>query len=118
MKIALPSRNNQVDSHFGHCRYYTIFTVDTNRKIVAEEKLEAPVGCGCKSDIASVLAQKGVKVMLAGNMGNGAVNILNANGIDVVRGCTGDVKAVAEAWLDNRITDSGTGCTDHGDCHH
>jgi predicted Fe-Mo cluster-binding NifX family protein len=37
--------------------------------------------------------------MLAGNMGQGAVNVLGANGIQVLRGCSGDVKAVAENWL-------------------
>ena len=38
----------------------------------------------------------GVSLMLAGNMGSGAVNVLNSQGIDVVRGCSGNVKAVAE----------------------
>ena len=33
MKIAVPTRNNVVDDHFGHCEAYTIFTVDTNNKI-------------------------------------------------------------------------------------
>ena len=72
MKIALPSRNNNIDDHFGHCEYFTVFTVDSqNKEITDSETVESPVGCGCKSNIASILAEKGVKVMLAGNMGDG-----------------------------------------------
>jgi len=56
--------------------------------------------------------------MLAGNMGDGAVNVLAANGIQVVRGCSGKVEEVAQAWLAGTLNDSGVGCTDHGDCSH
>jgi predicted Fe-Mo cluster-binding NifX family protein len=121
MKIALPSKNNLVDSHFGHCEYFTVFTVDENKNIIAEEKVDSPVGCGCKSNIAGVLAELGVTVMLAGNMGDGAVNVLKSNGISVIRGCSGNVKNVAEAFLSGKITDSGQTCAEHGeghDCHH
>jgi predicted Fe-Mo cluster-binding NifX family protein len=118
MKIALPSYQNQVDEHFGHCEYFTVFTIDENKKILAEETITPPAGCGCKSDIASILAQMGVKVMLAGNMGQGAVNVLGANGIQVLRGCSGDVKAVAENWLTGSLKDSGIACAKHEQgCH-
>ncbi|MGI6226250.1 MAG: NifB/NifX family molybdenum-iron cluster-binding protein [Peptococcales bacterium] len=122
MKIAVPSRNQQVDNHFGHCEYFTVFTIDADKQISAEETVASPVGCGCKSNIASTLAEMGVKVMLAGNMGDGAVNVLQANGISVIRGCSGEVKKVAEAFLEGKIRDSGQGCTEHDGeehtCHH
>ena len=88
MKIALPTRGDSIDSHFGHCEYYTIYTVQDS-KIISEEMLSSPPGCGCKSNIASVLAKMDVHMMLAGNMGDGAVTVLNNSGIDVVRGCEG-----------------------------
>ena len=101
MKIALPTRQNIIDSHFGHCEYYTIFTVDNNtKKIVNEETLASPAGCGCKSNIATTLSEIGVEIMLAGNMGEGAVRVLNNSGIEVLRGCSGDVKTVALNWLE------------------
>lgn len=117
MKIALPSRGNQIDDHFGHCEYYTVLTVDTaNKKIIDSQVVPSPVGCGCKSNIASTLSQMGVKLMLAGNMGEGAVRVLNNSGIDVVRGCSGDINAVAQSWLDGSLVDSGDCCHEH-DCH-
>ena len=116
MKIALPSRGNQVDGHFGHCEHFTVFTVDDSNKIVSEERIDPPAGCGCKSNIVSTLAEMGVKVMLAGNMGGGAVNVINAHGIKVYRGCTGELREVAEAWLAGKINDSGVGCEAHEGC--
>lgn len=118
MKIALPSRQDLIDDHFGHCEYFTVFTIDNNRKIITQETIASPAGCGCKSNIASILAEMGVTVMLAGNMGEGAVNVLNSCGIDVVRGCSGGVKDVAQNWLTGLIADSGDSCHahEHG-CH-
>jgi predicted Fe-Mo cluster-binding NifX family protein len=118
MKIAVPSRQNQVDEHFGHCEYFTVFTVNDRNEITAEETLSSPENCGCKSNIAQTLAQMGVRMMLAGNMGQGAVNVLNSCGIEVLRGCSGSVKQVAEHWLSGNLSDSGVACSqhDHG-CH-
>jgi predicted Fe-Mo cluster-binding NifX family protein len=117
MKIALPSRQNQIDNHFGHCEYYTIITVDKDKKeIISQEMLESPAGCGCKSNIAQTLSDIGVSVMLAGNMGQGAVNVLKNSGIEVIRGCSGDVKTVADNWIQGNVADSGDSCEEH-DCH-
>ena len=68
MKIALPTRGNMVDDHFGHCEAFTIYTIENNQ-IVNSELLPSPAGCGCKSGVAVTLAQMGVELMLAGNMG-------------------------------------------------
>jgi predicted Fe-Mo cluster-binding NifX family protein len=117
MKIALPSRENQIDDHFGHCEYFTVFTIDNDTKeIIASENVPSPAGCGCKSNIAQTLSQMGVKVMLAGNMGEGAVRVLNNCGIQVVRGCSGNIKAVALKWLEGSLIDSGDCCHEH-ECH-
>ena len=117
MKIALPSRGNQIDDHFGHCEYFTVFTVDTAaKKLTDSQVVPSPAGCGCKSNIASVLGEMGVKLMLAGNMGEGAVRVLNNSGIDVVRGCSGDIKVIANSWLEGSLVDSGDCCHEH-ECH-
>ncbi|MBK5244207.1 MAG: NifB/NifX family molybdenum-iron cluster-binding protein [Eubacteriaceae bacterium] len=118
MKIALPTRENLIDSHFGHCEYYTVFTInDGNKEILSQEIIPSPVGCGCKSNIATTLSQMGVNLLLAGNMGEGAVNVLNNAGIEVVRGCTGDVKEVALSWLSGSVLDSGEMCHAHDEGH-
>ena len=116
MKIALPSKGNQVDGHFGHCDHFTVFTVNDNNKILSEERIDPPAGCGCKSNIVSILAKMGVNVVLAGNMGGGAVNVLNSHDIKVYRGCAGKIRDVAEAWLAGNVNDSLIGCQSHEVC--
>ena len=115
MKIALPTRDGQIDDHFGHCDHYTIITLDSDNNIVSKEDMASPEGCGCKSDIAPILSKMGVEVMLAGNMGQGAVNILSSNKIKVVRGCSGNIDDVVAKWLTGEIKDAMIVC-DHHDC--
>ena len=118
MKVAIPLKeNNQIDDHFGHCAFYSIFSIDQNGEIKEEAIIEANQGCGCKSNIASVLADAGVKVMLAGGIGAGAINVLNNAGIDVIRGCSGDVTTLVKQFAAGDLTDSGVSCASH-DAHH
>ncbi|MBO4738720.1 MAG: P-loop NTPase [Bacteroidales bacterium] len=116
VKIAVPTVNNRVDDHFGHCDHYTIFEVDDNKNIVNEEIMSAGVGCGCKSGIAFDLRQKGVSIMLAGNMGDGAREVLTSNNIRVIRGCSGDIHELIHNYLAGKIADNGVGCSAH-ECH-
>ena len=116
MKIAVPTREGVVDNHFGHCHHYTIFTVNDG-VVKMKEILPSPQGCGCKSGIALVLRQKGVQVMLAGNMGPGALNKLQAHGIAVIRGCQGDIEQVVSLYLAGQLFDSGIGCAGHSEHH-
>jgi len=112
MKIAIPTRGNLVDEHFGHCEMYSVFTLN-NGKIEHSEVIPSLQGCGCKSNIASVLQEKGVSILLAGNLGAGAMNVLNSHNIEVIRGCSGNVKLVAEAYMNGEIKDKAVSCAHH-----
>ena len=114
MKIAVPTREGVVDNHFGHCHHYTIFTVNDG-VVKMKEILPSPQGCGCKSGIALVLRQKGVQIMLAGNIGEGARNVLEGQDIKVIRGCSGDIDALVKAYLAGEVIDNGEVC-DHHEC--
>ena len=116
-KIAVPTRNEIVDAHFGQCEYYSIYSIDENNELKDMELYAAPQGCGCKSDIASVLAKKGVSLMLAGNMGLGAVNVLQSNEIEVLRGCNGKVSDIINQYLKGELNDSGESCAHHDHGH-
>jgi predicted Fe-Mo cluster-binding NifX family protein len=118
MKIAVPVTNeNQIDSHFGHCESYNVFTISDKKEITSLKNVESPQGCGCKSDIASVLALDGVTIMLAGGIGGGAINVLNNCGIEVIRGCAGDATEVVKLYLKGLVEDSGNSCHRH-EAHH
>lgn len=116
MKIAVPTRDGKVDDHFGHCAYYTIYIIENN-SIASTEMLESPQGCGCKSNIASILKDLGVVVMLAGNMGGGAKNVLANHSIEVITGCSGNTDELVKSYLAGEVVDSGAGCAGHGEDH-
>lgn len=119
-RIAVPTRDGMVDPHFGSCRGFTLFDVKDGA-VVKEEFFPAPEGAGCKSAAASTLAKAGVRVMLAGGMGEGAVRVMASFGITPVRGVSGPVRSAAEAWAAGKLSDSGEVCShDHEghDCSH
>ncbi len=116
-KFAIPTSGNLVDNHFGHCEMYTVITADDNSHITNKEILPSPQGCGCKSNIASVFQQIGVKVLLAGGIGEGAIQVLKSHGIDVIRGCSGEIDTLAEKYLQGTLADSGVSCLQH-EHHH
>ncbi len=114
MKIAVPTKeNNRIDDHFGHCEFYTIFFVSENNEVLDKQKLESPQGCGCKSNIAYDLAEMGVGIMLAGGIGDGAINKLASQKIEVIRNCKGDVDEIVKEFLAGEISDGGSSCAAH-----
>jgi predicted Fe-Mo cluster-binding NifX family protein len=114
MKIAVPiTKENQINSHFGHCKFYNVFTISDKNEITGSKNVDSPQGCGCKSDIANVLASDGVTIMLAGGIGGGAINVLNNSGIEVIRGCSGDATKVVKLFLKGLVEDSGNTCHQH-----
>lgn len=123
MKIAIPTKADKdgahiVDNHFGHCEFYTVLTLD-GKAVASEEQITAPKGCGCKSNIANELADKGVKVLLAGSMGQGAVNKLDKAGIETIRGFEGSVRDVFTRWQSGDLPPQTDVCDhDHGEDGH
>ena len=118
MKIAVPvTKENQIDGHFGHCDSYSVFTITNKKEISDIKSVDSSEGCGCKSDIGSLLASDGVTVMLAAGIGGGAVNVLNNNGIEVIRGCAGDATEMVKLYLSGMVEDKGSSCHKHNEHH-
>ncbi|NNM68024.1 MAG: DUF134 domain-containing protein [Spirochaetales bacterium] len=113
MKIAIPARDGLVDQHFGHCKEFMVFT-SQGEELRKEDSIPSGESCGCKSGIAGVLAKAGVTHLLAGNMGEGAVNVVRSHGIQVVRGAAGAVRPAVEAFVAGGFQDSGRLCRDDG----
>jgi predicted Fe-Mo cluster-binding NifX family protein len=55
--------------------------------------------------------------LLAGGIGNGAVNVLNSSGIKVIRGCEGSATEIAKQYIAGCIIDSGEVCHHHDADH-
>lgn len=116
MKIAVPTKNNAVDDHFGHCEAFSIFEIDVHNTVKSKEVLHWADGCGCRSNIVETLREMGVGAMLAGNMGQGALNVMLSHGMEVIRGCAGNADDLVVEFLSGRLSDKQILCQSHGNC--
>ncbi|HHX62845.1 MAG TPA: P-loop NTPase [Epulopiscium sp.] len=110
-KIAVASEEQVVTGHFGHCVNFNIYDVEDN-KIVKSESIPNP---GHKPGfLPNFLNDMGVKVIISGGMGGGAVEIFNEKGIEVIVGAEGDAKAAAESYLLGNLQSTESVCNhDH-----
>lgn len=112
MRIALPVFAGKVSPHFGHPDFFAFFEADTESKTLGP-RIQVDSPPHQPGLLPSWLAEQGVNVVLAGGMGNRAVELLEEHGITVVLGCPeGTPEDVAQAWLDGTLSASGNAC-DH-----
>lgn len=109
-KVAIASEGANVCGHFGHCEGFTIYSTEAG-KIVGETFLPNP---GHKPGLLpNLLNDNGVQVVIAGGMGQGAIDIFNEKGIDVITGAGGPLEQSILKYLTGSLTSSGSVCHEH-----
>ena len=92
----------QVDPRFGRCQYFTIVDTDTMEfESIENANIAASGGAGIQS--AQFIANKGVEVVLTGNVGPNAYTTLQAAGVNILTGVSGTVREVVEAYKGGRF---------------
>jgi len=110
LKIAIPTLNGELTAHFGHCEKFAVVHVEDN-KIINEEWLTPPIHQ--PGVYPRFLADQGVKVIIAGGMGQQAQNLFAQNNIDVFMGVqNGSPKQLVENYLGNQLK-TGENLCDH-----
>ncbi|MDD3851534.1 MAG: NifB/NifX family molybdenum-iron cluster-binding protein [Firmicutes bacterium] len=116
MRIAIAKEGNHVSQHFGHCEGFELVDIDKG-KVAGRETVPNP---GHKPGFLPVfLAEKGVKVIIAGGMGGSAQQLFSQNGIKVYTGVWGDVYSVIDDYLAGTLKSEGGVCQSHhfeGNC--
>ena len=80
-----------VDSRFGRCRYFIILDSDTMElEIVENASVAASSGAGIQA--AQTIVNKGVEVVITGNVGPNAYSALRVSSIEVITGVSGTVE--------------------------
>ncbi|MEX0988638.1 MAG: NifB/NifX family molybdenum-iron cluster-binding protein [Bacteroidales bacterium] len=83
-KIVVPAdENGLLDAHFGHCRYFIITETEEDR-IIAEHKLIPPPHE--PGVLPRWLADQGATDIIAGGMGQRAIQLFNQYGVNVFVG--------------------------------
>ena len=88
---------SKVDPRFGRCQYFMIGDMDS-MLFEAVENTSADAGGGAGIQAGQLMASKGVKAVLTGNVGPNAFQTLKAAGIDVFTGITGTVKEAVDRY--------------------
>lgn len=110
LKIAVAAMGHTVAGHFGHCENFVFFDTE-NGQIVAENSVPNP---GHRPGfLPNFLADNGAKVVIAGGMGGGAVDIFNERDVEVILGAQGDVRENVAAYLRGELKSTGSVCHEH-----
>ena len=118
MKIVIPSAENKLCGHFGHCEYFTFVEVNPETKeILSIDKKIPEEGISCQS--ANWIASQGANIVLAGGMGGRPMAIFAQNGVKIVAGCPElDIEEVVTKFLNNTLVTGENACGGkHHHCH-
>jgi predicted Fe-Mo cluster-binding NifX family protein len=112
MRIAISATGNgmdaPVDPRFGRCAY--LLFVDPEKGEIVEggpnENADAAGGAG--SWTARRVVEGGASVVLTGNVGPNAFEVLSAGGVRVMTGVSGSVRQAVEAYSRRELRESGS----------
>lgn len=109
-KIAIPVDNGTLSSHFGHCSHFALINIEEG-KISAQELLQAPPHQ--PGLLPPWLAERGVTDVIAGGIGQKAIQIFNNNNINVFAGAPQlSTEELVNGFINNNLTFSANYC-DH-----
>ena len=99
MKVAVSANGRDLDApidpRFGRCAYFIIVdTDDMSFEAFDNESIASGGGAGIES--ARLVASKGAKAVVSGNVGLNAVRALSAAGIEIYLANTGTAREVIE----------------------
>ncbi|MEM2897627.1 MAG: NifB/NifX family molybdenum-iron cluster-binding protein [Candidatus Bathyarchaeia archaeon] len=97
-----PDLNALVDPRFGRCAYFIVVDIETMKF----EALPNPGGHsmrGAGIQAAQIIANKGVDVVITGQVGPNAYQVLSTAGIEVITGGFGTVKEVIEKYKSGEL---------------
>lgn len=110
--LAIPTTDDKLDAHFGHCKEFYFATVDMKaKKILNEVKIPAPPH---EPGLLPVwVHDRGARILIAGGLGSQAQQIFNKKGIEVIAGAP--IKNVTELvsdYISGALEDNDSTC-DH-----
>ena len=115
LRIAIPTDNGLLSSHFGRAPSFSIFEVDEeDRTIVRSSNLSMGAHTDC-NQITGRLLDEQVRVVIAGGIGQGAVNSLRFSGIELWAGAPpAPPEQLVQQYLAGELAQGEARCVDDG----
>lgn len=110
MRIAVTYEDGNVFQHFGRTENFKIYEVADG--IVSSSRVMSSNGVG-HEDLAGLLAENGVDVIICGGMGQGAKDALTAAGLEICAGASGSADEAVAAYLAGELVNSDVNCDHH-----
>lgn len=101
MRIAISTDNGYVSAHFGRCPAYTLVDIEEGQVLRKEEIANPGHSPGF---LPRFLAERDVKIVIAGGMGPRAQSLFAENKIEVISGVQGKVDEVIERFIRNELS--------------
>lgn len=112
MKIAIPLTQGRLAAHFGHCEQFALVSVESDTQIIqGKEIIEAPPHQ--PGLLPLWLSERGVTIIIAGSMGQRALQLFNQRGIQVIVGASSETpEKIINDYLQGVLALGGNVC-DH-----
>lgn len=101
MKIAVTYEDGKVFQHFGHSEKFKVYETEDGKVVSSEVADTNGSGHGALADF---LAEKAVKVLICGGIGQGARQALAQAGIELYPGVSGDADQAVLAYLNGSLS--------------
>lgn len=116
MRIAVTYDNGQIFQHFGHTEQFKVYDIE-NGTVVSSEIVDTN-GSG-HGALAGVLNALSADALICGGIGGGARMALDAAGIKLYGGVSGDADKAVEALLAGNLQfNPDVQCSHHDENHH
>ena len=100
------SLDTNVDPRFGRCPYFVIVDYETMEfSAISNDSTNAAHGAGIQA--AQTVVNMGAKVVITGNVGPNAFNVLSAAGIKLVTGVSGSIRDAVEKYKSGQLQETG-----------
>jgi predicted Fe-Mo cluster-binding NifX family protein len=118
MIVAIVKDGERVSSHYGQAEGFMLAEVDGGA-VKSRSVIPAPAEHSC-GGLAELFLEHRVNTVIVGGIGGGAIQHLNAAGIDIVAGASGSIDEVLSSYVDGSLVpgDAVCGGEHNGPCHH
>ncbi len=115
MRIGVTYENGEIFQHFGHTEWFKFYDVEDGE--IKQEQVVDSNGQG-HGALASFLTNAGVEVLICGGIGGGAKTALEAAGIQLLGGVSGNADEAVKQYIGGHLNyNPDVHCTHHNQEH-